>query len=989
MAVSVELLAFYRALFERSCDAVNALVSALNSHYIRRGFHMSDRDGKSVQDPFRRSLGRAIQWFDVLQIEVERRVESILTKCRDRVSHACLSASGVTFSSQEGTCASLLVQRCPACFGGNIFGRSLAEGGDIHIAADGNFHHRHRHSAGDCPIFYDPVYFLPKAQVDAVGQRIEKARKCRPRKNKTAIPDEAIDQCQTSYEAVDGKKQKAAMDNFDNTGIMALICRHNIPLFFTNIDTPGEQQKYSIALIEHLFSLLPSQANVITLYDIGCVLSRSLDQVTIPAASAVSIILIVRQRRIWLIDRQAAAVGYKMRQDLGAWLKRQMKKGIEAQGSAAEEVLASCDVPVPELQSQWAKQREAQLSIRAHKLRKELDSVLALQADFDASERALQTARTVIERDSKDVSGRTLEVLDSMEGSHTQLSNKLETLYASLNVQDKFPELDGVQLDFVRILLMARDLKINIRKRAVGSFFEWDKLDRAVGGKDRALGTKLHQQTRKAITKRQPALMAAIRKFNRYCEQLEELYDPAYAIPLPLPLPMKLGELCGDPNLLQDVWISPSAGEMPRWLEDSAVRDGIRALLKRDRCREEQWHLGVEADNMCRWFSVELCAVELALQQSENSPFFLLLQHRCEAMQNLMGHWPTLLASTVRYANQASEVLSLAKSLSGVSPMRELHWLEPVICSWPSDDLANDEEDSSAFNEIGSPEEGVQEPNEVLLGDVLEGDDTNDKEGEIEDQRVILPVVTLLWQLPHGLKSDFINISTNSLPVQGIISRRIQPPTHGFPQLIFDPKDIKILASNETRLNDICLNGCVALLYSLYLPAHHGEIALFSTHDLPRIRYNASDDILWWTMSWTKYWEKTTWIIPIHRPSPGSHWVMCTIDLASQRLFLFDSLAEERPWKQEIQDILKLVCRLFMIAMVKMVVPVRDFGEWMAFPVLLHAIQTNGYDCGLWVLAQIAAVLRGCEITGLREEDMIMFRKFLYIQVLRIPTIVA
>ncbi|KIK15256.1 hypothetical protein PISMIDRAFT_115435 [Pisolithus microcarpus 441] len=116
---------------------------------------------------------------------------------------------------------------------------------------------------------------------------------------------------------------------------------------------------------------------------------------------------------------------------------------------------------------------------------------------------------------------------------------------------------------------------------------------------------------------------------------------------------------------------------------------------------------------------------------------------------------------------------------------------------------------------------------------------------------------------------------------------------------------------------------------------------------------------------------------------------MCTIDLASQCLFLFNSLTEERPWKQEIQDILKLVCHLFMIAMVKMVVPVQDFGEWMAFPVLLHAIQTNGYDSGLWVLAQIVAVLRGCEITGLREEDMIMFRKFLYIQVLHIPTIVA
>jgi len=66
------------------------------------------------------------------------------------------------------------------------------------------------------------------------------------------------------------------MDNFDDTGLMALICRHDIPLFFANIDTPGEQQKYSVALIRHLFSLLPSQATVVVLYDVGCVLARSL-----------------------------------------------------------------------------------------------------------------------------------------------------------------------------------------------------------------------------------------------------------------------------------------------------------------------------------------------------------------------------------------------------------------------------------------------------------------------------------------------------------------------------------------------------------------------------------------------------------------------------------------------------------------------------------------------------------------------------------------
>jgi len=82
----------------------------------------------------------------------------------------------------------------------------------------------------------------------------------------------------------------------------------------------------------------------------------------------------------------------------------------------------------------------------------------------------------------------TLEALESLERGHSRLMDKVETLYMSLNLHDRFPELEGVDLNFVHILLMACDLKINIRKRAIASFFEWDKLDRAVGGAQQALG---------------------------------------------------------------------------------------------------------------------------------------------------------------------------------------------------------------------------------------------------------------------------------------------------------------------------------------------------------------------------------------------------------------------------------------------------------------------------------------------------------------------
>ena len=101
--------------------------------------------------------------------------------------------------------------------------------------------------------------------------------------------------------------------------------------------------------------------------------------------------------------------------------------------------------------------------------------MLALQADVDLTKKAIQTAKGVIEKES--VSDDTLSALTSLERTHSRLIAKVEVLYVSLNVQMKFPELDGISLDFVRTLLLARDLKINIRKRAIGSFFEWDKLD--------------------------------------------------------------------------------------------------------------------------------------------------------------------------------------------------------------------------------------------------------------------------------------------------------------------------------------------------------------------------------------------------------------------------------------------------------------------------------------------------------------------------------
>ncbi|EGN93353.1 hypothetical protein SERLA73DRAFT_163496 [Serpula lacrymans var. lacrymans S7.3] len=306
------------------------------------------------------------------------------------------------------------------------------------------------------------IWHTSKAQVDAVGHKIDKQRKRPPKPYILAVPSEAIDHCENAYEAADGKKQKAVVDSFDATSVMALICCHDIPLYFANINTFGEQQKYAVALLELLFSLIPPQATVAALYHVGCVLNWLLAQNMLLRAFAlqqllcmcmgtsghVSLSITLQQQHLWLIDCQAAAIGQEMQSELGDWIKRHLKQGIAEQGSAAQAILDECGIPVSELRAQWSNH-----SYAPGRLKKKLGIVLALQAKLDMSDKALQSTRVVIEKCTS--SADTLEALESLERGHKWLMNKVDILYASRKVHNKFLELKGIDLEFVCTLLMA------------------------------------------------------------------------------------------------------------------------------------------------------------------------------------------------------------------------------------------------------------------------------------------------------------------------------------------------------------------------------------------------------------------------------------------------------------------------------------------------------------------------------------------------------
>lgn len=89
------------------------------------------------------------------------------------------------------------------------------------------------------------------------------------------IPVSVLDGCSESFVAADEKREKASTRFFADTGLMALLCRHDRVLWLVNMTSAGEKQHYSLALVKRLFEDLPPDMMVGLLYDIGCQLERS------------------------------------------------------------------------------------------------------------------------------------------------------------------------------------------------------------------------------------------------------------------------------------------------------------------------------------------------------------------------------------------------------------------------------------------------------------------------------------------------------------------------------------------------------------------------------------------------------------------------------------------------------------------------------------------------------------------------------------------
>ncbi|KAF9522746.1 hypothetical protein CPB83DRAFT_776590, partial [Crepidotus variabilis] len=275
------------------------------------------------------------------------------------------------------------------------------------------------------------------------------------------------------------------------------------------------------------------------------------------------------------------------------WVAKRHKNGVLERRGKAQDQLRKCGVPIEELRRQWALQKDTQMTIPSHsprRLKKQLDTVVSLQTEMEKVEEAIQTAQSI----SLDPPILAI-IMGKLSDARAELTKSAGLLYSSMNMHDYFPDHDGLDHEFIKLLFLAQDLKTN------------------------PSGTKLYQQTQNSIKKRQPALVQAIRQYNQYCLQLEASYRPTYRIPLPAALPTKIAQLKGESDLMEDVWITPPHVDPPQWLDNSNVKAGIQAIRSIDRSEEEEIRLGFEVSNMCQSHGRELAAVDVALLQNESA----------------------------------------------------------------------------------------------------------------------------------------------------------------------------------------------------------------------------------------------------------------------------------------------------------------------------------------------------------------------------------
>lgn len=155
---------------------------------------------------------------------------------------------------------------------------------DVIVCVDACFQQKHGYGGQGEKIAFPNSCFLTEEEAAEMEKSVETTR-APAVANDTGtdtveagmlVSEAVLNVCESSFKATDDKRQKASTRFFAETGLMALLCRHDQALFVISMTSAGEKQHYVLALLKKLFDNIPKVTSVGVLYDIGCQLHCSI-----------------------------------------------------------------------------------------------------------------------------------------------------------------------------------------------------------------------------------------------------------------------------------------------------------------------------------------------------------------------------------------------------------------------------------------------------------------------------------------------------------------------------------------------------------------------------------------------------------------------------------------------------------------------------------------------------------------------------------------
>ncbi|KAL9931324.1 hypothetical protein V8E36_009834, partial [Tilletia maclaganii] len=253
-AFSLPLLLWYTSLRKHTSVTAFSIAKTLDDI-----FRQKDPDHYH-SDHLRKQIMGSSTWYQATQQYISR--DALHNTQPWLQARPALPVDDLLLTKQD------LADSCPACF--QQFFLPKAERippktPQVVVSIDGNFSLKRKDRDNiDTRQALPPRRFLSKAQVDRAEVQLKAARL-------SARTGTDHHQCYAIVKAADPDAAKGALGPHDITGVMGLCCRHDVPLIFCDVDSPGERHHYAVALLMRLLAALDGEVEHIgAMYDIGC-----------------------------------------------------------------------------------------------------------------------------------------------------------------------------------------------------------------------------------------------------------------------------------------------------------------------------------------------------------------------------------------------------------------------------------------------------------------------------------------------------------------------------------------------------------------------------------------------------------------------------------------------------------------------------------------------------------------------------------------------